>query len=84
MLITIGMLCFVSLACMAGALSKCYAGTLLQRIGMCLISFWSAWEAVLVFERKAVASEIYLAALGMTIFAAGTIIKTYLWNHRRV
>lgn len=77
------LLCFVSLSCVAGAFSQCYSGTLLQRIGMALIAFWSMWRVALIIQEGYVHSSMALGAFGMAIFAAGTMIKTWLWRYRK-
>ena len=81
-IIITGLLWYVTASCVAGALSRCYAGNLLQRVGMCFISIWSLWESFLIPQRG-VDPEVLFAAVGMAAFASGTILKTYLWNHRR-
>jgi hypothetical protein len=81
--LVIALLCFVSLACVAGAFSQCYSGTLLQRIGMALIAFWAMWRAGLIIQEGDVHPSMALGALGMAVFAAGTMIKTWLWRYRK-
>lgn len=81
--IAIVLLCFVSLACVAGAFSQCYAGTLLQRVGMTLIAFWAAWRIALVVDEGQVHPHMVLGAVGMAVFAAGTMVKTWVWRYRK-
>ena len=78
--IFIVLLWYVALGCVLGALSECYAGTVLQRCGMFLISLWALWEAYLIYDYGYVSHEIRFGASGMAIFATGTIIKTYRWR----
>lgn len=81
--LVIVLLWFVSLSCIAGAFSTCYSGTFLQRVGMTLIAFWAAWRIVLVLEEGYVHPHMALGAIGMSVFAAGTMLKTWLWRYRK-
>lgn len=81
--IVFSLLVFVSTACVMGAFSQCYHGTVLQKTGMALVSIWSAWEASFIWMTGYSPPEISLAAFGMTLFAAGTMIKTWAWNKYR-
>jgi len=79
-LLVMALLAFVALSCAAGAVSPCYAGTLLQKVGLAGVSLWATWEAFLIHDYGYVSPEIVFGAIGMSIFSAGTIIKTWRWH----
>lgn len=79
-IVVMALLAFVAIACAAGAVSPCYAGTLLQKVGLAGVSLWATWEAFLIRDYGYVSAEIVFGAAGMSIFAAGTMIKTWRWH----
>lgn len=82
-LLCIVLLSYVALACLAGAFSQCYAATVLQRIGMALIAVWAVWRVFLIIDQEYVHPHMALGAFGMATFAAGTMLKTWLWRFRK-
>lgn len=78
--LVIGLFAYVSLVCVAGALSSCYQATLTQRVGVAVVSLWSAWCAYMVHDAYVLPGHAVLGGIGMAIFATGTIIKTYRWK----
>ena len=78
--IVIALFVYLSLACVAGAFSACYQATLTQRVGVSVVSIWSAWCAFLVYDTGYTPSHALLGGVGMAIFATGTIVKTYRWK----
>lgn len=78
--LVISLFAYVSLACVAGAFSRCYQATLMQRVGVAVVSIWSAWCAFIVYASGHTPGHAVLGGLGMAVFATGTIIKTYRWK----
>jgi len=78
------LLWYITFACLIGSYSNLFAGTILQRLGMGLISIWAVWESYNVMNTKIVSSEIFFASAGISVFITGTILKTYLWKRRHV
>lgn len=76
-------LVYVSLACLAGAFSFCYAATFLQRLGLSFVSYWSIWLVFDLYHDPFITHSTVLGAFGMAIFATGSIVKTYVWKLRQ-
>ena len=71
-------LVFVAVMCVVGTLSKTYDDNLLQRVGMALICLGVLSRANEIWYFRAVPPELLVTHIGLALFAAGTMFKTFI------
>lgn len=71
---------FAFIACMLGAFSKIYAGTLIQKLAIAIIAIWCVSRINSLISGGYWIPQETLLALGLVLLAAGTFCKTCFYH----